>query len=185
MPIEKKVVGVVGMPGSGKSVVSNIARDLGFFVIVMGDVLREETFQRGLEPTPENIGRVMLQIRKEEGAEVIAKRCILKGAEAEIPFLIIEGIRSLNEVKEFRKKFPNLILLSIHSSPETRYKRLFKRGRSDDSSNQKIFMDRDERELKIGIGSVIALADYVIVNEGLLWRFRAKVKSFLKAIIDG
>jgi dephospho-CoA kinase len=180
---KRKLIGIVGMPGSGKSVVDEVARELGFLVIVMGDVVREETSQRGFEPTPENVGRIMLQLRKEEGADVIAKKCIIKATETEVANILIEGIRSLDEVQEFRKRFPQIKILSIHSSPKIRFKRLFNRKRSDDSSNQQNVIERDIRELQVGIGSVIALADHVIVNDGDLGQFRAEVKRFLKVFL--
>ena len=37
-----KVIGVTGMPGSGKGVASGVARSLGFKLIRMGDVIRED-----------------------------------------------------------------------------------------------------------------------------------------------
>ncbi|MDD1759688.1 MAG: AAA family ATPase [Methanothrix sp.] len=45
-----KIIGFVGLPGSGKSVASNVARDMGIEVLVMGDVIRQEAARLGLEP---------------------------------------------------------------------------------------------------------------------------------------
>lgn len=172
------------MPGSGKGVVDEIARDLGFHIIVMGDIVREETAQRGLELTPENVGKVMLQIRKEEGASVVAKRCIAKFGDTDAHHILIEGIRSLDEVQEFRHCSSDFLLLAIHSSPQTRFHRLFNRRRSDDSSSRQVFVERDLRELRVGIGSAIAMADFTIVNEGNLQQFKAEIKSFLETILN-
>ena len=180
----RKIIGVVGMPGSGKGILDDAARELGFSVIVMGDVIREETTSRGLEPTPKNIGKIMLKIREEEGPFVVAKKCIAKIAEAKASYVLIEGIRSFDELKEFRRNFPKFKLLAIYSAPETRFHRLFNRGRSDDSTNQRTFEERDERELQVGIGSAIAMADHIIVNEGDAEQFKTEVKSFLKKFIE-
>ncbi|HQC34822.1 MAG TPA: AAA family ATPase, partial [Methanoculleus sp.] len=43
-----KVIGIVGMPASGKGEVSRIARDLGIPVVVMGDAIREKVKEAGL-----------------------------------------------------------------------------------------------------------------------------------------
>lgn len=185
MTVERTVIGVVGMPGSGKGVVDDVARDLKFLVIIMGDVIRDEATSRGLEPTPENIGRVMLQIREKEGSAVVAKRCIVKVEESESRCVLIEGIRSLDEIREFQKAFPGFRLLAIHSSPETRFQRLFKRGRSDDTANREIFGERDGRELRVGIGAAIALSDFMVVNEGELGDFKSEVKRLLGTCIKG
>ena len=60
MNADKLVIGLAGMPGSGKSVVVDTARELGYDIVVMGDVVRQETLKRGLELTPQNVGKVML-----------------------------------------------------------------------------------------------------------------------------
>lgn len=176
----KRVIGVVGMPGSGKVVVDKVAGELGFSVVVMGDVIREETAKRGLDPTPENTGKIMLKIRDEEGPTVVAKRCVPKIQNSPSTVVVVEGLRSLAEADEFKKAFPAFTLLAIHSSPETRFQRVFKRKRSDDPASWKVFTERDLRELEVGIGSAIALADRVIVNEGTLAQFRAKIRVLLK-----
>lgn len=178
--VYKKVIGIVGMPGCGKSVASNIGKELGFSVLVMGDVIREEVISRGLELTPENVSRIMLKIREKEGAAVVAKRCIKKIVDLRNDRIIIEGVRSLSEVEEYKRFFPFFKLLSIHSSPATRFSRIFNRRRRDDSQNRRDFNLRDRRELRVGIGSVIAMADYVIVNEGTLAEFKMKIRRFLE-----
>jgi len=178
------VIGVVGMPGSGKSVVDDVAEKLGFSVIIMGDIIREEVVKRGLKPTSKNIGKIMLQIRKEEGPAVVAERCILKIKSIDSQGIVVDGIRSLAEVKMLKKEFSKIKLLSIHSSPETRFQRIFNRRRSDDPLNWQVFTDRDHRELKVGIGPVIAMADYVISNEESLDKFKIRIRKFLKASIS-
>ena len=183
MPI-KKVVGIAGMPGAGKTLAANIARQMNFEVIVMGDVVREEAKRRGLTPTPENLGRLMLQMRKEKGQAVIAKKCIPKVEESKSNFVIIDGIRSLHEVEEFRRFFPNFTILAIYSSPKTRFERLFKRKRSDDPEKWAAFLERDRRELKVGLGHVLALADHLIINEDSKTEFKKKVMEFLRKVIE-
>ncbi|NIU39264.1 AAA family ATPase, partial [Candidatus Bathyarchaeota archaeon] len=91
----KIVVGLAGMPGVGKAVFRKIAERKGFTVIVMGNEIREETKRRGLKPSPKNIGKTMLQLRKEEGPAVVAKRCIPKIDEAKGNTVVVDGIRSL------------------------------------------------------------------------------------------
>ena len=178
--VGRKIVGIVGMPGSGKTTAADVGRELGFLVVVMGDVVREEVARRGLVLSPENVGRVMLELREEGGEAVVAVRCFRKIAEAKDEAILIEGIRSLAEVEAFRRHFSDFKLLSIHSSPETRFRRIFERGRGDDPKNRQIFVERDERELKVGVGSAIAMADHMLANERSLKQFRAKARRFLE-----
>lgn len=180
----KKVIGVAGMPGAGKTLAANTAEHMGFEVIVMGDVVREEAKKRGLEPNPENLGRLMLQLREMEGPAVIAKRCIPKIKAAKSNLIMIDGVRSLHEVREFRNHFTKFMILAVHASPETRFKRLFKRKRSDDPKKWDTFVERDMRELNVGLGYVIALADHLIVNEGSKDEFEEAVRKFLKKVME-
>jgi len=180
MANDKLVIGVAGMPGSGKSLVMSVAVESGYDVVVMGDVVREEAKKRGLEPTPANIGKVMLELRQAEGDSVIAKRCIPQTAKAKTQKVFVDGIRSLSEVEEFRKNFSQFTLIAVHSSPETRFKRLYHRQRSDDPANWKIFNERDKRELGVGLGNAIAMAEYMIINEEDFQTAKRKAKENLK-----
>jgi dephospho-CoA kinase len=177
---ERIVVGFVGMPGAGKDAVREIIQKMGYPVVVMGDEIREEAKRRKLKPTPENLGKVMLKLREEEGPAAIAKRCIPKMEKAKEEVVVVEGIRSLCEVEEFRKHFPNFTLIAIHASPETRFQRLFQRKRSDDPKGWETFMERDLRELNVGIGSAIATADHMIVNERTKAQLKKKTLEVLK-----
>jgi len=179
---QKMVIGVAGMPGSGKTVITRMVKEKGYAIVVMGDEIREEIKHRGLEPTPENIGKIMVKLRKEEGPTVVAKRCIPKIANASTDVVLVDGVRSLHEVCEFEKNFPNFVLVAIHSSPEARFGRVFQRRRSDDPGGWKVFLERDLRELSVGQGSVIAMADHMIVNEGTLEEFKAQIREVLEVV---
>src|SRR4030067_823915 len=132
MKVNKLVLGLVGMPGSGKSVVVETAQKAGYEVIIMGDVIREETRKRGLTLNPKNIGGVMLDLRKKSGKGVIAEKCVPGIERAESCKVIIDGLRSLHEADVFKQHFPSFNLIAVHTSPEARFKRLNRRRRSDD-----------------------------------------------------
>jgi len=171
------------MPGAGKGVFRRTVQRIGYPVVTMGDEVREEVKRRNLKPTPENLGKTMLNLRELEGPAAIAKRCIPKLKNATGNIVFIDGIRSLVEVDEFKKHFPNFILIAIHTAPKTRYQRLFRRRRSDDPTDWETFMERDMRELGIGMGAVISIADQVIVNKGTLPQLRQKIMQVLKEVL--
>lgn len=181
--MEKKVVALTGMPGSGKSLVAKVAMEMGFSTVVMGDVIREETERRGLKITPENMGAVMLKLREEYGAAVIAKRCVSKIETGTSSKVLVDGVRGFPEVDEFRKHFPNFILVAVHSSPETRFQRLYRRQRSDDPQSWEEFVERDLRELQVGVGAAIALADHMLVNEATPTQLRKAAEDLLRKVI--
>ena len=160
----QKIIAVVGMPGSGKAILSKAASSRGIPLLVCGDVVREETKKRGLTPTPENTGKVMLAIRQEEGPAVVATRLVPKIASSHVPLIVVEGVRSMAEVEALRRDY-TVVIVAVHASPKTRYERLVARGRSDDPKSWQEFEERDSRELGVGIGNVIALAQEMLVNE--------------------
>jgi dephospho-CoA kinase len=180
---ERIVLGVAGMPGAGKGTVREIVQEMGYPVVVMGDEIREEAKRRNLKPTPENLGMIMLKLREEEGPAAIAKRCIPKMKKMKEK-VVVEGIRSLHEVEEFKKHFPNFTLIAVHASPETRFRRLFQRKRSDDPKRWETFRERDLRELSVGVGAAIATADQMIVNEGSKAQLKRKTREVLKEVLE-
>lgn len=184
MTDQKLVLGVAGMPGSGKSLVVKVARENGYETVVMGDIVRHEAEKRGLEPNPENIGKTMLELREKEGKSVIAKKCIPKIDEATRQKVVVDGIRSLDEVEEFKRRFSSFTLLAICASPETRFQRLYRRRRSDDAYSCDVFHQRDARELKVGLGNAIAMADFTVVNEQALDAVKKSIKHVLRRMED-
>ena len=182
MNADKIVVGLAGMPGSGKSLVVKTAQQEGYAVVVMGDVIREETQKRGLKPTPKNVGKVMLDLREKGGNSIIADKCIPKIEQQKSRKVIIDGLRSTSEVDAFKAHFSKFSLIAVHASPETRFKRLYRRHRSDDPDGWELFHERDMRELGVGLGNAMAMAEHFIINENKRADVKIKVKETLRII---
>ncbi len=182
MDAHKLVVGLGGMPGAGKSLVVETARELGYDIVTMGDVVREQTRLAGLEPTPANIGKVMLELRAKEGNYVIAKKCIPKIEAQASNRVLVDGLRSLFEADIFKEHFASFTLVSVHAPPNVRFERLRVRGRSDDPPNYEVFHERDMREMSVGLGNVIAMSEKIIVNDNSIEGFKALVKENLGRI---
>ncbi len=179
---DKLVIGLTGMPGAGKSLVVEVAKSLGYDIVTMGDVVREQTRLRGLEPTPQNVGKVMLQLRAEEGNYVIAKKCIPKIEDQNSRKVLVDGLRSQFEADIFKEHFTNFFVLSVHASQQKRFERLCKRGRSDDPKTWEIFHERDMRELGVGLGTVIALSEKILINDNSIEGFKTQVKNNLERL---
>jgi dephospho-CoA kinase len=176
---KKTVIGVTGMPGAGKDVVREVFRELGFPIVTMGDEVRAEAERKGLPPTPENLGKTMLRLRAEEGPGVLAIRCLPKIEALNSKIVVIDGIRSPDEVAEYKNEHTDLKIIAVHASPKTRFERLVTRNRSDDPKGWKVFNERDQRELSVGLGCVIATADIMVVNEGTKEAFKQKLRKIL------
>lgn len=164
----KHIIAITGMPLAGKTEVSKVAEQLGLPVISMGDAVRREALKRGVKFDGESIGKFMLELREEMGPDAVAKLCSKIIEEIDSNIVVVEGVRSLYEINYFKSRFGDVHIIAIHASPKVRFQRGLLRGRHDDPKTLNEFELRDLRELEVGIGSVIALADYMIINEGPL-----------------
>lgn len=182
MNVNKLIVGLTGMPGAGKSLVVKTAQEIGYTTVTMGDVIREETVNRGLELNPQNVGKVMLELRDIGGENIIAEKCIPKIESKENSKIIIDGIRSYAEVEVFQKHFAKFTLVVVHAPPQTRFNRLSNRGRSDDPKSWEVFYERDIREIGVGVGKAIALAEYVIINDDSIDTLNKRAKKVLRRV---
>ena len=176
-----EVMGISGLPGSGKSLVSEIAAKKGAAVVSMGDIIREEAKKRG-ESTKETAQK----LREEFGQYIVSELTIkkVKKLQEEDPEskIIVEGIRSPHEVDMFKENFEDFIILSIFANPSLRFERLKLRMREDDSTDYAEFKNRDQMELDFGIGDVISLSDKIIINESDLESYINKINEFLDKI---
>ncbi|WP_296886946.1 nucleoside monophosphate kinase [uncultured Methanobrevibacter sp.] len=176
-----RIMGVSGLPGSGKGFVSDIATEKGAMIVSMGDIIREEAKKRG-----ESTKETAKNLRKEHGQCIVAEMTIEKikklqeeGFESSI---LVDGIRSQYEVNLFKKNFDNFIIVSIFANPKLRFERIKSRKREDDTTDYDVFVERDQRELDFGIGNVISLSDKIIINESDIESFEQKIREFLEEI---
>ncbi len=175
------IVSITGMPGAGKSTAAKTLVDSGWSRVVMGDVIRDETRRRGLEPDAKNTGEVMKALRREKGEAAVAELCVEKIRAMRAERVVVDGVRSMAEVDVFRKS-AKVLLVAVHASPDRRYGLLKERGRSDDPLTRGMFLERDGRELKVGVSEPIALADEVISNEHST---PESLSAELRSVVDG
>ena len=154
------------MPGAGKSTIAEGLKPRGYDVINMGNAVREEAKKRNVEPTRTNLGKLMLELREKNGPGAVAELIKSQIESSSSNVILIDGIRSNEEIKVLRN-FGTVKLLAIHASTGTRFEFLQKRGRSDDPQTKEHFEERDNRELGVGISNSIALSDDAISNTGL------------------
>jgi dephospho-CoA kinase len=154
------------MPGAGKSTIASGLQKKGFSSINMGDAVRVEAKRRNLEPTGQNLGKLMLELREKNGQGAVAELIRDQIINSKSDVVVIDGVRSNAEI-DVLKKLATVKLLAIHASTDTRYTFLSARHRSDDPQNRQSFDERDNREIGVGISASIALADETLSNNNL------------------
>lgn len=183
-----KVIGVTGMPGSGKSEAMQVATARGYPVVRMGDMIWEEVDRQGLPRDSANVGKVANAMRESEGPDVWALRTIERVRTLDAnDIVLIDGVRSNHEVEVFRRELGDeFVLVAIHTDARHRFDRLTRRGRDDDPTGSDAdtgHKARDEREMAWGIARTIALADEMIVNDETLDVFRGRVGAMLDELL--
>lgn len=177
-----RVVAVVGLPGSGKSEAAAVARELDIPVVTMGDVIRQECRDRGLDPATHH-GSVAKALREENGIDAVAERTIpvVKEELAENDIVLIDGVRSDAELDRFREAFADdLELIRIEAPDAERAERLELRGRdAGEADGGEALAERDRRELAFGMDAAMEQADTVIDNDESLETFRTRVRTYL------
>ena len=176
----KLIVCITGMPGAGKSTVASIAKELGFMIVNLGDFVRESALNENIEPTASNLRELMIRLRKNHGEGVMAEMASKSIIKSKSRLIIIDGIRSMNEVNVL-KNMGQVKILSIHASKPVRVSFQTKRGRSDTPKDENGFSERDKVELGVGIGESIALADETIVNNQIEMN---KLKELGKKVLE-
>lgn len=162
----KLMVCLTGMPGAGKTTIAEALRSKGFDKITMGDAVRAEAARRKIEPTGENLGKLMLELREKNGPGAVAELIKTQILNSKADVVLIDGVRSLAEVKVL-KTIGVVKVLAIHASGDTRFKFLTGRGRTDAPTDREDFSKRDSREMGVGMSESIALADETISNNNL------------------
>ena len=178
---QMRIIGTVGLPGSGKGEAAAVAREAGIPVVTMGDVIREACRARGLDPS-EHHGRIAKALREEEGEAAIAERCLPHVREAldGSAVVLVDGLRSMVEVETFEAAFgEDFLLVSVEAPFEVRAERLGARGRDESDLDREDLRTREERELGFGMGEVMASAVVVIENTDSLEAFRDRIGRVL------
>lgn len=181
-----KLLAIVGMAGSGKSVAIDYLTDHGVPKSYFGGMNLREMEKRGIEITPENEQIFRKQIREEEGNDWVVRQAITEVndlIEAGQKRIVLDGLYSWTEYKILKHEFPGdqLTVIAIVSPRQLRYQRLANRPvRPFDANSAR---ERDYHEIEtIEKGGPIAIADYYIINDGSVEDLENSLKKILREV---
>ena len=182
-----KILAVVGMSGSGKSVAVDYLTGLGYPKVYFGGMIYREMERRGIERTPdgESEKKFREMIRETEGKDWVVKQVISdvhKLIEAGQKRIVLDGVYSWTEYVALKKEFPGeMVFVAVVVKKKLRYKRVAERP--DRPFNRAEIMERDRSEIEnLEKGGPIAAADYYILNDGSIAEANEQLAAILKEI---
>lgn len=161
-----KLIAVVGMSGTGKSVITEYLEENNYTKLYFGGITYKLMKEAGIERTEDGKSEKEFreQLRKDHGPECYAKFLDPEIKEAlKTNDVVLDGLYSWYEYKYLIERYPNLKLICVVTDKNIRYERVA--VRPDRPFNEDAIKHRDISEIEnLYKGGPIAYADYYILN---------------------
>ncbi len=186
-----KIVCVAGMPGSGKSIVSDELAKRGFAYLRFGQITLDKIKEEGIEVSEANERKIREQLREKYGMPAFAILNIPKIDKLlEDSDVVVDGLYSWSEYKVLKEKYgEDMFVLAVFASPKIRYERL--EGRAVENDVKQRFRGitgeeakaRDYAEIEnLEKGGPIAMADFTILNTRTIDDLKKKINEIISQL---
>lgn len=180
-----KILAVVGMSGSGKSVAVEYLTEKGVPKVYFGGMIYKEMEKRGIERTSDGESEKDFRemIRKTEGKDWVVRQAIKETNDlisAGQKRVVLDGVYSWTEYKILKQEFPGeLVFVAVVAPKRLRYERVGEREFRPLSQEE--IRKRDYAEIEgIEKGGPIAMADYFILNDEGVEKMYENLEKILK-----
>ncbi len=176
-----KIIAIVGMCGSGKTVATELFEEAGYKKIYIGAITFEELARRGLEVNEQNERLIREEFRSSGDKAIYSRMSLPKIEELYAQGnVVVESMYSWSEYKLLKEHFGDAFeVLAIVTNAKLRRERLVNRPLRPFSLEDSKSRDYAEIE-NIEKAGPIGIADYYITNNGSEEEYKQKVIDFIK-----
>lgn len=180
------IIGLVGLPGAGKTTVTEFLEKHGFVRVILSDIIRDELKKRGVtDITREILQDVGNEMRRMYGPDVLAKRAIKQLRSMGGDKFVIDGIRNVSEIA-YLKKQNHLLLIGIQVAARVRFMRLKRRKLNPLTNSYHEFLLQARRENTLGAHTTglrvidcLRACTVTITNDSTVAAFKKKLHDLL------
>lgn len=179
----KKIIGIVGAPGSGKDAFCEKAAKLvkPVFCFRFSDSLSE-----ALRVFLDEFGRedqqgLVTYLRKKYGEDILAKALKKKIESVKSGWVLVNGIRAWGDYEMVKSLGGKIIYIT--AEPKIRWQRLSKRTeKKDDQVSFERFLELENAESEQFIPAIGAKADFKITNNGSWQKLTNQITQVIESL---
>ena len=179
----KRVLGLIGPVGSGKSIVSNsFIEKYGFYRIMMGNLVRAVAKKENIPINRKSLQDLAKRKRKKYGEGYFINIAIDKAKKSKNDRVVIDGMRTLTDVVATKKELDAKIIL-VDAKTEIRFNRLKKRRRKGFSKTLKQFELEEKNEPGYDeLKKTLKHVDYTLENNTTEPELHKEISTLMKKL---
>jgi dephospho-CoA kinase len=181
--VRSKVIGVVGLNGSGKDALLKYLKErCGLAILSLGNVARELAHLEGVKYTRDNLHEISHKYLEKYGKDFFIKVVMKEIDSKSMEKVGVTGIRTPTDIDVLKEHFgADFLLVHVQvDDPELRFERLKRRGEARDPQKYENFLaqERSEKEL-FQLEEVITHAEVTVPNAGSLEDFHRAIDQLI------
>ena len=181
--LQSKVVGAVGLNGSGKdALIRYLEGRCGLTVFSLGDVARELAHLEGVNASRDTLHEISQKYLEKYGKDFFVKVVIEEIDRDLLEKVGVTGIRTPTDVDTLREYFgADFFLIHVQvGNPELRFARVSQRREARDPPNYEDFLAQEQTERELFyVDKAIQLADVTLANDGTLEDFHQEIDQLI------